>query len=39
MKTGDFVKADPILTGLDGWVEGMVINVKNNLLSLLFKTT
>jgi hypothetical protein len=30
MKTGDFAKADPILTNLDGWVEGRVINIKNN---------
>jgi len=30
MKTGDFAKADPILTGLDSWVEGKVINVKSN---------
>jgi len=30
MKTGDFAKADPILTGLDSWVEGMVINIKHN---------
>ena len=30
MKTGDFAKADPILTGLDSWVEGIVINVKKN---------
>jgi len=30
MKTGDFAKADPILTGLEGWVEGKIINVKNN---------
>ena len=30
MKTGDFAKADPILTGLDSWVEGKVINIKNN---------
>ena len=30
MKTGDFAKVDPVLTGLDDWVEGMVIKVKNN---------
>ena len=30
MKIGNFAKADPILTGLDGWVEGRVINVKKN---------
>jgi hypothetical protein len=30
MRTGDFAKADPILTGLDSWVEGKVINIKNN---------
>ena len=30
MKTGDIAKADPILTGLDGWVEGRVINIKHN---------
>jgi len=30
MKTGEFAKADPVLTGLDSWVEGKVINVKIN---------
>ena len=30
MKTGNFAKVDPILTGLDCWVEGTVINVKSN---------
>jgi len=30
MKTGDFAKADPILTGLDIWIEGRVINIKHN---------
>ena len=30
MKTGDLAKADPILTGLECWVEGKVINVKHN---------
>jgi len=30
MKTGDFAKADPVLTGIDNWVEGKVISVKNN---------
>jgi hypothetical protein len=30
MKAGDKAKADPILTGLENWVEGTVISVKNN---------
>jgi len=33
MKQGDFAIVDPILTGLDIWVEGKVINVKNNPFS------
>jgi hypothetical protein len=30
MKTGDRAKADPRLTGLNEWVEGIVIDIENN---------
>ena len=30
MKTGDIAKADPKLTGLNDWVEGVVIDIENN---------
>jgi len=30
MKTGDIAKADPKLTGLNDWVEGIVIDIENN---------
>jgi hypothetical protein len=30
MKPGDIVKAAPAVTGLDQWVEGTIIEVKNN---------
>ena len=30
MKTGDIAKVDPKLTGLNDWVEGMVIDIENN---------
>jgi len=30
MKAGDRAKADPKLTGLNEWVEGIVIDVENN---------
>jgi hypothetical protein len=30
MKTGDKAKVDPNLTGMDEWIEGIVIDVKNN---------
>lgn len=30
MKTGDKAKADPKLTGLNEWVEGVVIDVEKN---------
>ncbi|MDR1938936.1 MAG: hypothetical protein LBQ73_10640 [Tannerellaceae bacterium] len=30
MKTGDKVTVDPALTGLDEWIEGIVIDVERN---------
>jgi len=30
MKTGDIAKVDPKLTGLNDWVEGIVIDIENN---------
>jgi hypothetical protein len=30
MKTGDRAKADPSLTGLNEWVEGIVIDIEDN---------
>lgn len=30
MKVGDKVKVSPDLTGLDNWLEGVVIDVENN---------
>ena len=30
MKTGDKASVDPKITGLDYWVEGEIINIRNN---------
>jgi hypothetical protein len=30
MKTGDKVKANPEVTGLDGWIEGTIIDIEQN---------
>ncbi|CAA7197446.1 hypothetical protein [Chryseobacterium potabilaquae] len=30
MKVGDKAKANPAITGLDTWIEGIVIDVENN---------
>ena len=30
MKTGEYAKVNPALTGLDKWVEGEVFDIENN---------
>lgn len=30
MKTGDKVKEDPNVTGLNSWIEGVIIRIRNN---------
>lgn len=30
MKIGDRAKVDPKFTGLDSWIEGVVIDIENN---------
>jgi hypothetical protein len=30
MRTGDYVKASPYITGTDEWIEGTVIDVEKN---------
>ena len=30
MKTGDKVKASPVVTGMNEWIEGVVIDVEKN---------
>jgi hypothetical protein len=30
MKTGDKAKVDPKVTGLNSWIEGVIIRIRNN---------